>query len=357
MMPTELAQDLRAPIPAPPFPLDVGFLRPNRRAPGLERGRLRVGVISNMRAGRRGPHVDRVVSFLRNHSDVPRYETDDSGNVAEALRDLARREVGVLVVNGGDGSLQRTLTELLGNETVERLPLIAPLRSGRTNMSALDLGADPDPVAAVAGIMEAARSGSMQERVVDRPVLRVRVMPEGVTHYGMFFGAGVIERAIGFIHRAFPEGRAQGDLGAGIVTGALVARAVLGSAKDLLTPDPAQVRLDGGAPFRGEFQLLMASTLDRLFWGLRPFWGQQQAPVRFTSITHGAVGGPLPALRILRGKRPTMSPESEGLCSRNVEQIEIKLDCGLTVDGEVMAPRPGRAVRVEADRRIRFVRG
>jgi hypothetical protein len=52
-----------------------------------------------------------------------------------------------------------------------------------------------------------------------------------------------------------------------------------------------------------------------------------------------------------------MSPESEGLCSRNVEQIELKLDCGLTVDGEIIPPRPGRQVRVEADRRIRFVRG
>ena len=117
--------------------------------------------------------------------------------------------------------------------------------------------------------MEAARSGSMQERVVDRPVLRVCVMPEGTTQYGMFFGAGVIERAIGFIHRAFPEGRAQGDLGAGLVTGALVARAVFGSAKDLLTPDVAQVRLDGGAPFHGDFQLLMVpsvrSTISPLF--------------------------------------------------------------------------------------------
>lgn len=357
MMRTELAHDLRAPIPAPPLPLDAGLLRPRRPAPAIQRGLLRVGVISNMRAGRRGPHVDRVVSFLRNHSDVPRFETDSGGNVADALADLARREVNVLVVNGGDGSLQRTLTELLASGAFERLPLIAPLRSGRTNMSALDIGSDPDPVAAVAGIMEAARSGSMLERVVDRPVLRVKVMPENTIHYGMFFGAGVIERAIRFVHRTFPEGRAQGVLGAGLVTGTLVARAVIGSAGDLLTPDAALVRLDGGAPFEGRFQLLMASTLDRLFLRIRPFWGEQAAPVRFTSMTHGAVGGPMSAMRILRGKRPSMSPESTGLCSRNVEHVELKLDCGLTVDGEVLEPRPGRVVRVEADRRIRFVRG
>jgi len=352
---TELVRDARAQGSVLPVDLmDRPRATATRRAPAVDRGLMRIGVISNTRAGRRGPHVDRVVSFLKNHSDVPRFETDNSGSVHGALADLARREVNVLVVNGGDGTLQRTLSELLGKGAFERLPLIVPLRSGRTNMSALDIGSHRDPVAAVAAVMESNRAGTMKERVVNRPVLRVKMQPEGTTHYGMFFGAGVIHRAIEFTHRAFPEGRAQGAFGAGLVTGLLVARAVIGSSRDLLTPDHARIRLDRRGEHQGDYLLLIASTLGRMFANIRPFWGDENGPIHYTSIASGAIRGPRVASRIIRGKLPLTNPEDSGLVSRNVETLEFRVNCGLTVDGELFEAKD-RTVTVEADRRICFI--
>jgi len=341
-------------MPAPV--VSTGRAATPAKAPAIHRRMLRVGVISNMKAGRRAPDVDRVVSFLRNHSDVPRLETDRGEGVHEALSELARREVSVLVVNGGDGTLQRALTEVLNAGAFEDPPMIAALRSGRTNMSALDIGSHADPVQAVAAVMEAARSGSMDYRVVRRPVLKVTMEPDGSTHYGMFFGAGVIQRAIDFTHHAFPEGRAQGVFGAGMVTGLLIARALVGSARDILTPDHVRVSLDGTEPTDGDYQLLIASTLDRLFLRLKPYWGTEDGAIRYTSIAAGSIGNPLAVLRILRGHRPRPDAEQTGLVSHNVERGEFQLDCGLTVDGELFGPRPGRTVRIAADRRIRFIR-
>ncbi len=101
---------------------------------------MRIGLLSNLRAGQSGPQVSRLLRFLRRHPQVHHEETDSAGAVPEALSSLAKQNVDLLVLNGGDGTLQHALTEILDQGEFERVPLIAPLRGGRTNMTALDLG-------------------------------------------------------------------------------------------------------------------------------------------------------------------------------------------------------------------------
>ena len=88
-----------------------------------------------------------MLSFLSSHPDLLHVETEHAGVMPDALAELARQEVDLLVINGGDGTLQYVLTEILGNSAFgDRVPMIAPLRAGRTNMSALDLGARKNPL-------------------------------------------------------------------------------------------------------------------------------------------------------------------------------------------------------------------
>ena len=98
----------------------------------------------------------------------------------------------------------------------ERVPSIVPLRGGRTNMIALDIGSKRNPVAALAILRDITRTNSsLNGRMVERPVLRMDLEPDGVTQYGMSFSVGLLPRAIELTHRMFPEGRAQGVLGSG----------------------------------------------------------------------------------------------------------------------------------------------
>ena len=119
--------------------------------------------------------------------------------------------------------------------------------------------------------------------------------------YGMFFGAGIIKRAIELNHKLFDQSSQrsviEGVPGATLVTAGLIGRAVTGDQSGILTPDKVQVLLDGEAVEQGEFHLVMASTLSRLFARMRPFWGQGPGGVRFTSIAapctsigRGAIG-------------------------------------------------------------------
>ena len=294
--------------------------------------------------------------MLKDYPDVAHIETTSVRSVPEALASLARQDVELLVVNGGDGTLQYTLTQMLTTDDFPSIPMVAPLRGGRTNMSALDIGAHRNPVKGLQGLLEDVKAGRIEDRLVDRPLLRVETLRDRGIHYGFFFGAGMIHRAIDLTHNIFPKGRSQGSFGAGLVTLGLLLRAIARRRDGVLLPDKAQIRLDGELIEGGEFTLIIASSLQRLFLKINPFWGDEKAPVRFTAMASSSKRTALAAAGILRGKPPAFVKPETGYTSRNVEEVELRLDAGFTVDGETIQPRSGEIVRISGDRRIRFVR-
>ncbi|MGH0028325.1 MAG: diacylglycerol kinase family protein [Myxococcota bacterium] len=316
---------------------------------------MRVGLLNNLRAGRSDAQVSRVLGLLRRYPDVLHVETDSARILPEALAEFARQEVDLLVLNGVDGTLQYALTELLTNPDFAGLRRVAPLRGGRTNMTALDLGTGKDPVKALEGLLVAARTDRLHERVIQRPVLRVRSSRREGVEYGMFFGAGLIQRAIQFTHRVF-EGRNHGVWGVGLVTGTLLTRLASRPKEGMLTPDKIQIQIDEREARGGEFYLAFATSLSRLFLRLDPFWGTGPGAVRFTSIASSVRRMGRNTLPILRGRPgPFVTPE-HGYESANADRLRLRMGCGYTIDGEIFEPLDDEVVTVEADRRIQLLR-
>jgi len=317
---------------------------------------VRIGLLNNLRAGRSNPQVRKILRLLKDYPEVAHIETTSVRSVPEALASLARQNVELLAVNGGDGTLQYTLTQMLTTDDFPSIPMVAPLRGGRTNMTAMDIGARRDPVKGLQDLMEDVRAGRIGDRLVDRPLLRVETLRDRQVHYGFFFGAGMIHRAIDLTHSIFPRGRSQGSFGAGIVTAGLIMKAIAKRRDGVLTPDKAQILLDGELVGAGEFTLIIASSLQRLFLKINPFWGVEEAPVRFTALASGCERTAAAAPGILRGKPRSFVGPAAGYTSRNVDVAELRLDAGFTVDGETIQPRSGEIVRISGDRRVRFVR-
>jgi diacylglycerol kinase family enzyme len=318
---------------------------------------VRIGLLNNLRAGRSAERVTRLLQFLKGHPDVVTVETDSALAVPEALSDLARQDVELLAINGGDGTVQHALTEILGHRAFEdRIPMIAPLRGGRTNMSALDLGAHRNPVRGLRDIIAAAREGTLEERTTPRQVLRVQYGTDRKFLYGMFFGGGMIYKAIELNHRLFKaDARSQGVFGATAVTAGLIARASMGRADGILEPNKVQMLLDGESVPAGEVRMVISTTLNRLFAGMRPFWGTGPGSVRFTSVSSEAkILRAFPS--IMRGNPRPWVTEEAGYLSRNVKCAELRFDCGFTVDGELVLPDPGCVVTLTADDTVQFVR-
>ncbi|MDJ0853474.1 MAG: diacylglycerol kinase family protein [Myxococcota bacterium] len=312
---------------------------------------MRIGVLSNLRAGRVTAAAERVRAVLASHRDILHFETRASDKVEDALGVFEQEGVELLVLNGGDGTLQRALTRIAGAKPRTWLPLVAPLRGGRTNTSALSLGVQRDPGRGLEALIEAVRTGTLEERIDERPVLRIDLGAQGV-HYGTFFGAGILHNAIRLTHERFPDGRAQGWLGASVTTGTLIGRALLGRYGGVLSPEKFEVELDGSPVGPDHFLILMATTLDRLFMRMNPFWGTEDGPVRFATIAE-RLGG-WRNVRVLRGLPP--GKPTPGYVSHNVDVVTVRMDGGFTIDGELFAPHPGRRVRLSAEDRVRFVR-
>ena len=317
---------------------------------------MRIGVLNNLRAGSRRTGASQVQDVLRGRTDVYQVDTERSRDLAPALSELLRREIDVLVLHGGDGTVQCALTELLRDPARAHLPAIAPLRGGRTNMTSCDLGADRDPARGLARLLDAARASRLDSLTVARPVLRVRSPRRGADQYGMFFGAGLIYRAIGLVNRVFPPGRSRGLLGASVVTGTLVTKVLFRPTSGILTPDKCQVRVDGRDFCDAELYLLISTTLDRLFMRMNPFWGVDPGAVRITALASRAQWMPVAAPGILAGRPARWLAPERGYASARVERAELRISCGFTVDGELFAPEPEEEIELGADRRIRFLR-
>ena len=316
---------------------------------------MKIGVLTNLRAGKNNKRVQRVLSFLGRQPTLLHEETLDFDRVPEVMREFAEAGVTALVMNGGDGTLQHALTYLFGPNAPGWRPMIAPIRGGRTNMVASDLGASRDPVKSLERLIHAAETDTLHTLLAPRPVLRVELANEANVQCGMFLGAGMLHRAVGLAHLALPEDKV-GAWGAGLVTGTLIARAAIGKLSGVLVPDKLNLVLDGEEGGANEVMLAMASSIDRLFLGMRPFWGREPGPIHTTWIAPNAKQKARSAPGILRGRPPACVTPENGYRSQNVHALSMQLDAGLVIDGELFDPVPNRIVHVTAIEDVPFLR-
>jgi diacylglycerol kinase family enzyme len=155
-----------------------------------------VALLSNPRSTGNRSLLPRVRSFCAAHSDIFHYEVESVEQIGEALRIIARVKPKILVVNGGDGTVQAALTELyLGGHFEGAPPPVAVLPNGKTNLIALDLGAVGDPIDALKRVMEIARTG-VEEHVVVRELIALSGGSDGRPVLGMFLGGAGLADSI-----------------------------------------------------------------------------------------------------------------------------------------------------------------
>src|SRR3546814_20177462 len=78
----------------------------------------------------------------------------------------------VVAINGGDGTVQAALTELYsGGHFGGSPPPVAVLPNGKTNLIALDLGAEGDPIKALERVVELVERGRIEDHVIARQLI------------------------------------------------------------------------------------------------------------------------------------------------------------------------------------------
>ena len=74
--------------------------------------RPRVALLSNPKSTGNIAQLPRIRAFCDAHPDLFHYEVERADQIGEAMATIARVKPKLLVINGGDGTVQAALTEL-----------------------------------------------------------------------------------------------------------------------------------------------------------------------------------------------------------------------------------------------------
>jgi hypothetical protein len=230
--------------------------------------RPRIALLSNPKSTGNIAQLPRIRAFCADHPDIFHYEVEHAHQVGEALKTIARIHPKILVINGGDGTVQAALTELHNNGYFgDSPPPVAVLPSGKTNLIALDLGAQGDPVAALERLIEIAQ-GDITPYVVARELIALRNGERGDKPViGMFLGgAGLADTMLYCRDKIYPLGLPN-SLAHLITAVALLAKLFLRVKASFLPPDPTPLNVslrEEGNLISGRFSLLAVTTLEKL---------------------------------------------------------------------------------------------
>ena len=295
---------------------------------------LRVGVLNNPLSGGNRRGLGAVRKVLAAYPQVSHREVLTPADVASALVDFARKEVNIVAVNGGDGTIQAVLTVLCHHKPFETIPHLAVLRAGTTSMTAGDVGLKGSREQALRRLLSWADGGEAGAVILHRPLLRVQVDPHQDPVYGMFLGAASIYQGIQFCNNRLNRRGFRGEWAPGL-TIALFLLAVASRGGGYVAPVPITVGLDQSPPERRDYLLLMISALERLFLGMRPFWGREERTLHYTAVE----ARPQHLLRalpsLLRGRKNRYGTPDNGYFSHNVQKVQLTFNSGFTLDGEL----------------------
>ena len=257
-------------------------------------------------------------------------------DVAAALVEMAAKQVDVLAVCGGDGTVQATLTALFHTKPFDARPPLALLAGGTTNMTAADVGIEGKPARALQRLLDwSAGSGSMGH-IERRSVLRVDRGPDCTPFFGMFFSAaGIVQvtRARWDTRRRASSHVMRGALGTALMVGRYLLGLALG--RRVVEPTSIAIRLDGQTFDPADYLALFITTLVRLSPGIYPYWGEEAGPLRYTAVAYQPRHLLLVAPSLLRGKRNRYLTPEFGYTSKNIYEAVLQLETECALDGQL----------------------
>lgn len=225
-----------------------------------------VALLSNPRSTGNKSLLPQIRSYCAHNPDIFHYEVEEVSQIGDALRSIACVKPQVLVINGGDGTVQAALTELHhGGHFGDQLPPVAVLPNGKTNLIALDLGSRGDPLTALDRIVALSKS-DMQPHLVARELIALQHGDSGRSTLGMFLGgAGLADSILYCRHKIYPLGLPNGV--SHVLTAlALLLSAMFGIRGRFMPPRsrPVRISLTRDGQLQGHFSLLIVTTLERM---------------------------------------------------------------------------------------------
>jgi hypothetical protein len=244
---------------------------------------------------------------------------------------LLAADIDLLIIVGGDGTVQGTLCHLFAMQPLERWPMLTIVPGGTTNMTAMDIGMSGKPESILYHLKEYLLKHTAPP-LLQRHVLCVeQTGAEKV--YGMFLGAGLIARAVIFSQSRIKKLGITGEIYSALITVGYLVGVVFGRRNGAWAPVDMSITKPGGKVRSGTYTLFFASSLDRLLFDMRPYWGRERGPLHITFVEQHRKNPWHSLLSVLRGRGHVLK-ERDGYFSCNTHVLEVVMDDEYIVDGE-----------------------
>ena len=322
------------------------------------RPRPRVALLSNPKSTGNLAQLPRIREYCADHPDVFHYEVEHAWQIGEAMKVIARVRPKLLVINGGDGTVQAALTEIHNGGYFEgQPPPVAVLPSGKTNLIAIDLGARGDPVKALEKLIALAQ-GDLTPYTVARELIALRRGDaQGEPVIGMFLGgAGLADTMLYCRDKIYPLGLPNG-LAHLITAGAVLMKMFLKVKASFLPPDPSPLSVsvrDEGSTLSGRFSLLAVTTLEKLLLS-NELGGTRRGALKLLAVEEQ----PASMLRALAASVAGKIGRKNvrGVHFEQADEITIEGESShVILDGETFRTETGRPIHLRPAQPLSFVR-
>lgn len=294
----------------------------------LQTGEAKIGLLFNPLSGRIRKRKKVIKHAL---VEIPGVIIREATNVSEfnaTVSDFLLTGVDLLVIAGGDGTVQAVLNHLFTVHPLENWPILAVIPGGTTNMTALDLVNYDVPEDAARRLSQYLLTRTLPS-LLRRHVLCIEQTGSAKV-YGMFFGVGIIARAVIFSRSGIKQMGITGEIYSGLIVLFYLAGLFLGRRKGSWAPARVTTIKVGGKTCNGSHLFLFASVLDRLLFNMRPYWGEEQEPFHVTFIKQLRIKD---VMRMIVGRGAVLK-EHNGYHSHNSSALELVIDDDYIVDGE-----------------------
>jgi diacylglycerol kinase family enzyme len=318
-----------------------------------------VALLSNPRSTGNRALLPRVREYCAAHPDIFHYEVEDVDQIGEAIRTIAMVSPRVVAINGGDGTVQAALTELYsGGHFGGTPPPVAVLPNGKTNLIALDLGAEGDPIKALERVVELVEAGAIDDHVIERQLIALDRGGGGRPVLGMFLGGAYLADVMLYCrHRIYPLGLPNGvSHFLAAILGLFAIVFGLGGGRLPPKPEPMTVSLVRQGEFKGKFSLLIVTTLEKLLLSIRTseaYGTNGHMKLLATESSFGAL------FRMLRATwRGTLGQKPlDGVHFQQGDEIRIEgARSNVILDGEIFEAKNGKPIILTSTQPVPFLR-
>lgn len=293
----------------------------------------RIACISNPDSGyNKTAGMVELDELTRKHSIVHKHIISGA-ELEQALNEIAERKPEILVINGGDGTVDAAITLMKLRKMFDRLPILVLLQGGTTNMIHRDVGLADSPVEAFERLIETIKTEIPRDKIQHRQPMAIYKSNE-LAMYGFFFAMGAVPRVM---KRARERYHNHGFTGVYSEVLSLLSHIFPLLTKrvekdPILRPSSFLLQTDiQKSPDEHEVVFACATTLKRLIWGMNP--GGTNNKVKFFALPY-PYKGLLGTLRKILSKTAMTHIEGK-LTHISANALELSFIGEWALDGEI----------------------